>query len=168
MCLCLQPKVWIVGAVHDVEYGGHLDAGRGAHLLKQRLQVEPSAYIFGLDFAFIFIFGVKIMQSKDFYFAFQKLISVMGPGLSPFKRSSWDPFERTSSTWMCGRWASSNFYKRGWDLVSPMYDKTGRSDLVSPLDDQALNGNLQLAVHLPTITLSHLWCSKSFWGYLMC
>ena len=61
-----------------------------------------------------------------------------------------------------GRWASSNFYKRGWHLVSPMYDKTGRSDLVSPLDDQALNGNLQLAVHLPTITLSHLLCSKSF------
>ena len=43
-CLCLGPEVWVVGAVHDVEYGGHLDAGRGAHLLKQRLQVEPPAY----------------------------------------------------------------------------------------------------------------------------
>ena len=61
-CLCLGPEVWVVGAVHDVEYGGHLDAGRGAHLLKQRLQVEPPAYIFGLDFSFIFIFGAKITQ----------------------------------------------------------------------------------------------------------
>ena len=33
------------------------------------------------------------------YLASQKFSSVMGPGLSPFKRSSWDPFERTSSTW---------------------------------------------------------------------
>ena len=33
------------------------------------------------------------------YFAFQKLSSVIGPGFSPFKRSSWDPFESTSSTW---------------------------------------------------------------------
>ena len=33
------------------------------------------------------------------YLASQKFSSVMGPGLSPFKRSSWDPFESTSSTW---------------------------------------------------------------------
>jgi hypothetical protein len=37
------PEAGVVGAVCDVEYGGHVDGGGRLHLLKQRLKVPAPA-----------------------------------------------------------------------------------------------------------------------------
>lgn len=132
------PEARIVYTVHHIEYWGHLDAGWGTHLFKQRLQVDPPANVLAATFRY----KEDTWRSRSWARSsgLDWVHSRGHPGI--LLRVPRPPREKI---------------KAQWRSVKGCYN------LVCPLDNQTLKGDLHLAVNISPITFSHLFESMKWY-----
>ena len=125
------PEARIVYTVHHIEYGRHLDAGGGTHLLKQRLQVDSPANVLAPTFRY----KEDTWRSRSWARSsgLDWVHSRGHPGI--LWRAPRPPMEKMKAQWRS--------VKAGYNLMCP-------------LDDQTLKSDLHLAVNISPITFSHL------------